>query len=310
MKGFPNQIADFEKLSSVLNIISRLLDEGENPRDDQTLGIRLVREGILSTGHTPRPVEQYIQEQLENPPSYRSFQTSARGLRELFRILGLIKQTSTEVRLTTVGRQIASFDGEPLNAERLDIWRRVVINMTHDGGDGVESHPYQVLLRLISNKPGITRAKCALALEAEDDSEQELNRIVELSEENEGDIYRRLGITQSNWNNAKKILPKFAEQLGDVRKIGQKLYITTSPGADVVFEEDEEQEGSEERRKVLRTRKTNAEEIGRAGVDTNFDEVEIPTPEDIDPESMAQAIRTRGQRLQRHNSIVSVQRQL
>jgi len=303
MKGFPNQIADFEKLSSVLNIFSQLLDEGENPKDDKTLGMRLVREGILSTGHIPIPIEQYIQEQLAKSPSYRSFQTSARGLRELFRILGLIVQTDTEVRLTSTGRQIASFHGEPLNAERLAVWRRLVINMTHDGGDGAESHPYQVLLRLIRNKPGITRAKCALALEAKNDSEQELKRIVELSEDNEESICKTLGITKNNWNNAKKILPKFAEQLGDVRKTNQQFYITTSPGAGVVFEEDEERDGSRERRQVRRARKTTAERIGRAGIDSNFDEVEIPDTE-IDAEAMAQAVRTRGQRLRIHNLIV------
>lgn len=304
MKGFPNQIANFEKLSSVLNVISQLLDEGENPKDDKILGMRLVREGVLSTGHIPVPVESYIQEQLTKPPSYRSFETSARGLRELFRILGLIVQTDTEVRLTPVGTQIASFDGEPLNAEQLSVWRRVVINMTHDGNDGVESHPYQVLLRLISKRPGITRAKCALALEAKNDSEQELERIVRLSEENEEYICRTLGITRNNWNNAKKILPKFAEQLGDVRKIGQRFYITTSPGADVVLEEDGETGGSGRRRQVLRTRKTTAGKIGRAGIDSSFDEVEIPDKDGIDPETMAEAIRTRGQRLQKHNLIV------
>ena len=221
----------------------------------------------------------------------------------MFRILGLIVQTDTEVRLTYTGRQIASFHGEPLNAERLAVWRRVVINMTHDGGDGAESHPYQVLLRLISNKPGITRAKCALALEAKDDSEQELKRIVELSEDNEESICKTFGITKNNWNNAKKILPKFAEQLGDVRKTNQQFYITTSPGAGVVFEEDEERDGSRERRQVRRARKTTAERIGRAGIDSNFDEVEIADTE-IDPEAMAQAVRTRGQRLRIHNLIV------
>src|SRR5205823_3603586 len=38
MKGFPNQIADLGKLAQGMRCILRLLDEGENPKDDGVLG--------------------------------------------------------------------------------------------------------------------------------------------------------------------------------------------------------------------------------------------------------------------------------
>jgi hypothetical protein len=70
----------------------------------------------------------------------------------------------------------------------LRLWRAAILNMTHQGGDATLSHPYQVMLKLVANRPGITRAKCALALEAKDDSPEELNRITVLSDQDEAGI--------------------------------------------------------------------------------------------------------------------------
>jgi hypothetical protein len=107
----------------------------------------------------------------------------------------------------------------------------VIRNLTHDGGDGETSHPYQVLLRLIALNPGVTRAKCALALEARNDSDRELNRISNLTDLEEAAIRDHLGVTKSNWDNAKKILPSFAEQLGDIEKTGQQYRLVDAPGS-------------------------------------------------------------------------------
>jgi hypothetical protein len=180
MKGFPNQIADLEKLSQGLGCIVRLLEEGKNPKDDGVLGQALLRAAVLATGHTPIPVKKYIREQLKKTRANQSFRTSARGLRELYRRLGLIDDSGERVIVTSEGRQATAFAGHRLEAAQTEFWRRVVSNFRHDGG-GNTSHPYQVMLRLIARRPGITRAKCALALEARDDSPQELNRIVGLS---------------------------------------------------------------------------------------------------------------------------------
>ena len=84
---------------------------------------------------------------------------------------------------------------------------------------------------MVRRKPGISRAKCALALEATDDSPEELDRIVALAALNENDIRSRLGVSKSNWDNAKKVLPRFAEQLEDVVRRGDGTYILSdAPG--------------------------------------------------------------------------------
>jgi hypothetical protein len=205
MKGFPNQIADLGKLAQGLRCIVQILDLGPNPKDDGVLGEALVRAGVLGTGHTPLPVERYIREQRAKPRDRQSFRTSARGLRELYRLLGLIDDSGPTVVVKPEGRQAAAFADQPMDAVQIQFWRRLISNFRHDG-----SHPYQVLLRLIAQRPGITRAKCALALEARDDSPQELERIVALSDLSEDRILAQIGVSKANWDNAKKVIPHFA----------------------------------------------------------------------------------------------------
>ena len=231
MKGFPNQVADLPTLTKALRVVDDLSRAGQNARDDGVYGETLIRRGILGTGHKPIPVNQYLaQQKAIKSRSNQSYRTRARQLRELFRILDLITDADVAA-LTSAGRQIAAIPAGPLDAAGLRLWRTAILNMTHEGGDDTASHPYQVLLRLVANRPGITRAKCALALEARDDSEAELARITALSDLSESAILAAIGVTKSNWDNAKKILPHFAEQLGDVMKLGESFSLADSPGA-------------------------------------------------------------------------------
>jgi hypothetical protein len=230
MKGFPNQVAELSTLTEALKVIASVIGAGRNAKDDGVLGEALIRQGVLGTGHTPIPVDEYLRQQRAKPKkSDQSYRTRARGLRELFRVLGLIDDSGSSVVLTPAGRQIIALPS-PIGEAGLRNWRTAIVNMTHDGGDGEESHPYQVLLRLVARKPGITRAKCALALEPRNDSDEELNRIVALVDQGEDAIMRAIRISKPNWDNAKKVLPKFAEQLGDVNKVGQEFYLNDAPG--------------------------------------------------------------------------------
>ena len=298
MKGFPNQAADLRKLAEGFRCLVRLTDEGANARDDGVFGPALVRAGVAGTGHTPVSVDDYIRQQLQKSPSNQSFRTTARGLRELYRILGFIDDSGAQVDVTISGRQIAAFAGLALDAEQIEFWRRVILDMIHDGGDGESSHPYQVLLNLVARRPGITRAKCALALEARNDSHAELDRIVALAGLGEDAICGEIGVTISNWNNAKKVLPKFAEQLGDVVRSGQQSYtLADAPGrADIGI--------AIVQTVVLRaprtSRKVTPDGIARAGAVASFDETSI----EIDPELAAASIKIRQERLRRHQLIV------
>lgn len=301
MKGFPNQVADLRKLAQGLRCIVQLLEAGQNPRDDSVLGQALVRDGVLGTGHTPKPVEQYLRDQLKKTPANQSFRTSARGLRELYRLLGLIDDSGAGVVVTPDGLRAAGFGGRPLGAEEVEFWRRIIRNFTHDG-----SHPYQVLLRLVARKPGITRAKCALALEARDDAAQELERIVILAGLPEDRIRARIHETKSNWDNAKKVLPRFAEQLSDVIKTGQSYHLADAPGrgsGDAAADRPPERprRGAAATRRPRTARAVTPTTIGAAGLGEND---EPPVPPDLDPAAAAEANRIRLDRLRRHNTLV------
>jgi hypothetical protein len=310
MKGFPNQVADLGKIATGIQTLVRLVDAGDNAKDDGVFGEDLVRVGVAGTGHTPMGVEQYLRLQRTKKPSNQSFRTTARGLRELYRLLGFIDDSGGHVVVTPLGRQAAAFAGAPMDSTQVSFWRNVIQNMTHTGPNATHtSHPYQVLLRLVGQKPGITRAKCALALEARDDSPEELIRIVGLADLPEDEIRRRIGVTQSNWDNAKKVLPAFAEQLSDVIRTGQSFVLADAPGrvdvgpADAASPTGAAPRGRQSRVRAPRSsRAVTPQTIGRAG--TGDKSEEVPIPPEMDPAALAEAIRLRQDRLRRHNEIV------
>ena len=112
MKGFPNQVAELPTLTKTVQVIQELLDAGENPKDDGILGEALIRRKILGTGHKPIPIEDYLaQQKAIKKKSDQSYRTRARGLRELFRVLGLLVNTGNDtVAMTPAGRQVAALD--------------------------------------------------------------------------------------------------------------------------------------------------------------------------------------------------------
>jgi len=301
MKGFPNQVAELSKLATAMECIVRLTGRDEQAKDDGVLGEALVRAGVAGTGHTPIPVDQYIRQQLTKSKSNQSFRTTARGLRELFRLLGFIDDSGPDVIVSDDGRQAAAFAGQPMSDVQLAFWRRAIRNITHQGDDDSASHPYQVLLRLVARKPGITRAKSALALEAKDDSQAELNRIAGMTDLAETEIIRRLRITKSNWDNAKKVLPKFAEQLGDVIRDGDSFTIADAPGrADAG--PPRARRSATAVRAPRTARQVTPQTIGKAGTAEDFDE--FAAGHEIDPANAAEGIRQRRNRLRRHNLLV------
>ena len=306
MKGFPNQIADLPKLTAAFRLFVRLLSADQNPKDDEVYGEALLRAGLLRTGHTPIPLEEYLKLQRRKTPSNRSYRTSARGLRELFRILGLIDETRESIAVTVKGEKVSQIERSELNKTDLELWRVIIRDMDHDGGDGEFSHPYLVLLRLIARKPGITRAKCALALEARNDTEEELDRIEVLADLEEEGIAAQIGTTPTNWDNAKKILPSFAEQLGDVNKVGQSYYLADAPGIkEPPFGEDRGQK----RRNGVRTPRSSRE-VTADNIATGPGSQESDEADDKDVTNMpdAETLGLRKARLRarvaRHNDIV------
>jgi hypothetical protein len=305
MKGFPNQVADFGKIAIGMQCMVELVDHAADAKNDGVFGIELVKTGVAGTGHAkkgqaPKSISQYLKEQRQKPKSGQAYRATARGLRELYRLMGLIDDSGPEVIVTERGRQAAAFAGTQMDHAQTEFWRGVVRDIAHSG-----SHPYLVLLKLVARKPGITRAKCALALEAQDDSPEELDRVVKLADRSEQQILAKLGISKPNWDNAKKILPKFAEQLGDVISTGGTYVLADAPGrADAGPAFPAARSGRTGGVRTPRSsREVTASTIGRAGTGDRTDELPPPPPE-MDPEAAARTNRLRGERLRRHNLIV------
>lgn len=314
LKGFPNQINDLAKLARAMGVARALRGEGAQIRDDGVFGEALVRAGVLGTGHSPRPVEEYLAEQRLKPHSNQSFRTSARGLRELFRLMNCLAEdpNTNEAWLTPLGSRLARDSTEPLDEVEKAQWRAAVAAIKVGDPERGISHPYQVLIRLVQRHPdGLPRSKCALCLEANDDSDVELDRIVELASfDDDMDIWRHIGgdpNQRANWDNAVKVLPAFAEQLGDIVKSGRLV----RPSPDSQWERPASNDlepvpavGTSAAEPIrANARVVDASRIARAG--TTSDESDpISSARTPTREELAATLTARAERLTRHNLLV------
>jgi hypothetical protein len=98
-----------------------------------------------------------------------------------------------------------------------------------------------------------------------------------------------------------KVLPKIAEQLGDVIKPDNRYQISQAPGrADAGAAQAPPQRGQRQQPRAPRTsRAVTPDTVGQAGTAENFDEVQVQTV--ADPVATA---RLRRDRLRRHNLMV------
>ena len=100
--------------------------------------------------------------------------------------------------------------------DKILLWKKLFWDLELEGSDGEISHPYRILIWLVNKFPGIETSNLMLALEAENDSEEEYSRAFALVGISFDDIVSSIGTTTSIARNAVKILPAIAEQLGDI----------------------------------------------------------------------------------------------
>ena len=230
MKGFPNQIADINKLTTALDVLHAQIEQGEST-DDGSFGRALLLQGVIKPGRSGNDIDAYLERMNSLPPSNQGHRTTARGIKEMFIRAGLVIVTGDGFQLSEPGETLLRLRSDNDTDGVRQHWGKVMWNATARDEEG-ESHPYRIMIRILASRPGTSRAFCALALEARDDSEEEFQRILSLLElEDEGAIRGLTGATKSNWDNAKKIIPSIAEQVGQVAKSGNKLYLVEVPDA-------------------------------------------------------------------------------
>lgn len=222
MKGFPNQISDVRKLTTALNTLSELVGDNRST-DDASLGEALLRAEVIKPGRSGEDIDSYLARMNSLPPSNQSPRTTARGLKELLVRTRFLVREDDVLSLSDLGNSLLESQTQGDDAFR-QVWREAMRGAWAEDNKGI-SHPYRIMLRLLEARPGTPRALCALALEADDDSDEEFERVLALRDlEDEHVVRDSIGVSKSNWDNAKKILPSIAEQIRDVARSGDGLY--------------------------------------------------------------------------------------
>ena len=204
MKNFPHQFNDLNKLFSALAIVEQL-SRNQTPVSDDNFGRQLTREGIYTYRDRTQSIEEFLLSQQELPAQNRGYLTVARDIRRFFELLGFITVFPDKtVRLSPAANlllQTASVD------IRKGLWKNSLLQLGLEGTDGEVSHPYRILLKIVNTFPGIETSKLMLALEAENDSDEEFERITNLSQRTIEQIIVETGTTDAMAANALKILP-------------------------------------------------------------------------------------------------------
>lgn len=289
MKNFPHQFNDLTKLFDALGVISQFASENI-ALTDENFGRQLTRNGIYTYRDKTLSIEEFLLSEQEKPVANRGYLTVSRDIRRFFELMGFITVYADKtVRLSPAANQLLRTDDENT---KISLWKNSLLQLGLEGTDGEVSHPYRILLKIVNTFPGIETTKLLLALEAENDSEEEFERISNLSQLTILEIIEETGTSSSMAANAVKILPGIAEQLGDIKRISHRAY----PFGQLVVTEDEiTTEEQIPRQGRVNFRETNSENIARNPNLNIINSVSI---------DLSEAIRIRQRRLAEHQEIV------
>lgn len=294
MKNIPHQFVQIDKFYRALITVRELIEE-EIPLRDENLGERLLRNQVIFPNTPGQTIEDYLIEQSANTPANRGYYTAGRETRRFFELLGLLTVAGDKsAYLSPIAITLLATNSESI---RLSIWRDSILRMGVEGNDGEISHPYRILLKLVQDNPGLETKKLMLALDAENDSPEEYQRILNLSHLTFEEIIEELNVTIHKARNAVKILPSLAEQLGDIERRENRTF----PVGHIVITEDEisteipEESTNRDGVPYSQFRQVTSESIARDPIFNNASSVSI---------DLAESIRIRQNRLAQHQEIV------
>jgi hypothetical protein len=295
MKNFPHQINQLEKLFPSLRIFADLEAQGQSLADDGIVGEALARAGVYAFREKDMALEDRLAMERAKSTSSQGMRTYARDLRRFFSLMDFLQRTDDgEFEVTAKAEALLATDNA---AERNRQFREALMDLALQEDEFV-SHPYRLLLRLVETRPGLPVEFLGLALEAEDDSEQEFERLLELIDDHEWiDVCQIIEVSVHQGRNSIKILPALARQLGDIYEEDGKYY---RAGTTVTATAAPAQPTPRAR---PRPRHVTAGEIASQGVT----ERERDDPREVipqDPEAIRAAIEIRQIRTGRHNGIV------
>ena len=286
---FPNQANKLLTLKRALKEAAALTPA--QIRDDGDYGYRLLREGVIRSGKSEAELRAL-------PPGDQSPRTTARALRELFRLCGFMEEGGGGITLTEEGQRLASFE-DPVGEGEKAIWLRALADLKfphHDfpelSSSGVEIRPLHVALRMLEPGP-LPSQGLSFAFSAKDESDEEVASVRDLAQrwntERGPTLAQEVGTTVSELRNNAKVFPGLLEQLGLIQRQSGVASITPT-GINLLGAAPEAAAGGSEAGMALpASRPVNAED-GTAW-----------TPAPIDPEDVAEKARLRLLRLERAN---------
>jgi len=226
MKNFPHQMNDLFRLTRGLQVFAELEQQGTDLSSDEVVGVSLARAGVYTFRAKDKTLDEALELELAKPRSSRGTHTAARDLRRIFLLCGFLKEgVDGGLTVSETGNRLVELHSAERKAELLLMWGGALREMPLEDLGGSVSHPYRILMRLVDARPGIAKRYLALALEAEDDSEGEFRRVLELIDRGDWDsTLQAIGATQYSANNAVKILPAMAQQIGDIVTEGEACY--------------------------------------------------------------------------------------
>ena len=217
MRNFPHQVNQIHKIRGALAVAARLITDGHNVADDGTFGYAVARAGIYAFRNLNNPsateLGAVIQREQRKPASDQGPRTFARDLRRTLILLAFLEHSTSGWRVTDTGHQILDLPDIPDPAASI-IWIDAVVNLELSDTVGTPIHPARNMMRIVARHPSIEKRWLAFALDMQDDSEAELNRVLELQRLDFGVALQSVGAGEYMAANGVKILPSLLEQLG------------------------------------------------------------------------------------------------
>lgn len=292
MKNFPHQFNNIDKLFKALAVAKQLIDNN-TALTDETFGEQLTRERIYTYRDKTLSIDQFLQKEKEKPKANRGYLTVSRDIRRFLELLGFIVVSDGDKnsRVTTKGKQLLTATS---SEQTKQLWKNALLQLGLEGVDEEISHPYRILLKIVSTFPGIETPKLMLALEAENDSEEEFERISILAELSIDEIIQETGTSSAMSANAVKILPGIAKQLNDIERISNRAYLV---GRTIVTEDEisTEEELDVPQKEHAAFRQVTSDDIAKDP------SINVVSSVSID---LSNAIKTRQTRLAEHQKIV------
>lgn len=291
MKNLPHQINNLSRFRAALEVFAGLIRDGANVDDDGVVGRAMAVADVYQFRDKAIDLQEALRIEENKPFSSQGTRTFARDLRRSFLLFGFLEEVpGAGLGLTDRARHLLQLADDSPDAAAL--WRTALRQLTLVGNDGRVSYPYRTLLRLVEAHPGVATAKLGLALEVEDDSEEEFARISELAQRDDWDrVLKDTGVSEHMIRNSVKVLPALARQLGDIQEDadGNRL---SQPA------QQRQHRATESARPTSLHRAVKAANVAAAPVR------QARTPDEEDYADPALAIELRIQRLSRHNALL------